>query len=262
AFKVCYYVSPQVWAWKKGRVKTIRRVVDKMMVILPFEKDFYQQYGYEVDFVGHPLLDAIADYSFLDRQDFIRQNKLDGRPIIALLPGSRRQEISKMLKVMLKMVPIFRDYQFVIAAAPSVDQSFYDRITRDSDVKFLESQTYNLLNNAEAACVTSGTATLETALMEIPEVVCYKGNPISYQIARRIVDVKYISLVNLIADKPLLTELIQNRLNVRNLKNELKTLLFDNEKRQYLKSEYKMLKEKLGGEGASANAARIITENI
>ncbi|MCF8399201.1 MAG: lipid-A-disaccharide synthase [Bacteroidales bacterium] len=262
AFKVFYYVSPQVWAWKKGRVKTIRRVVDKMMVILPFEKDFYQQYGYEVDFVGHPLLDAIADYSFLDRQDFIRQNKLDGRPIIALLPGSRRQEISKMLKVMLKMVPIFRDYQFVIAAAPSVDQSFYDRITRDSDVKFLESQTYNLLNNAEAACVTSGTATLETALMEIPEVVCYKGNPISYQIARRIVDVKYISLVNLIADKPLLTELIQNRLNVRNLKNELKTLLFDNEKRQYLKSEYKMLKEKLGGEGASANAARIITENI
>ncbi|MDZ7741710.1 MAG: lipid-A-disaccharide synthase [Bacteroidota bacterium] len=260
--KVFYYISPQVWAWKKGRVKTIRKVVDKMMVILPFEEAFYKKYDYPVDFVGHPLLDAIAEYSFLDRQDFIRQNNLDGRPLVALLPGSRKQEISQMLKVMLKMIPLFRDHQFVIAAAPSVDHSFYRRIIGETDARILENQTYNLLNNAEAALVTSGTATLETALMEVPEVVCYKGNPISYLIARRIVDVKYISLVNLIADKQLVTELIQGSFNVRNLKDELKSLLYDNNRRESLITEYKALKDKLGGEGASANAARIITKSF
>ncbi len=261
-FKVFYYISPQVWAWKKGRVKTIRKVVDRMMVILPFEKAFYNEYDYQVDFVGHPLLDAIADYSFLERQDFILQNNLDGRPLIALLPGSRKQEISQMLKVMLKMIPIFRDHQFVIAAAPSVDHSFYRKIIGSTDAKILENQTYNLLNNAEAALVTSGTATLETALMEVPEVVCYKGNLISYQIARRIVDVKYISLVNLIADKQLVTELIQSRFNVRNLKNELECLLFDSKRRESLISEFEALKNKLGGEGASANAAKIIVKSL
>lgn len=260
--KVFYYISPQVWAWKKGRVKTIRKVVDKMFVILPFEKDFYKQYDYDVEFVGHPLLDAFSGFPFLDRQEFIRSNILDGRPVIALLPGSRKQEIKKMLKIMLSLTDVFRDYQFIIGGAPSVEPGFYAKITSDKDVKVIFNQTYDLLNNSEAALVTSGTATLETALMEVPEVVCYKGNFISYLIARQIVDVKYISLVNLIADKPLVKELIQNHLNTKNLKKELDLLLFDKEHRKNLLSEYKALKEKLGGEGASEETAGLIYSMI
>jgi lipid-A-disaccharide synthase len=260
--RVFYYISPQVWAWKKGRVHKIKKVVDEMMVILPFEKDFYKKYDYDVDFVGHPLLDAIATYPFQEKDDFIMENNLDGRPLIALLPGSRKQEISKMLKIMLRMEPIFRDYQFVIAAAPSIDDSFYDQFSKGLNIKILKGQTYDLLHNADAALVTSGTATLEAALMDVPEVVCYKGNQISFMIAKRIVNIKYISLVNLIANKPLLTELIQGQLNTKNLKFELESLLFNIEKRKNLIAEYAKLKEKLGGIGASEKAADIIFKNI
>ncbi len=256
--KVIYYISPQVWAWKKGRVKKIRKVVDKMYVILPFEKEFYKSFDYDVDFVGHPLLDVLEDFPFAEKDDFTIRNKLDGRPVIALLPGSRKQEISKMLKVMLTMIPVFSDYQFVIGMAPSVDESFYNKITASYDVKLMVGQTYDLLKNADAAMVTSGTATLETALIGTPEIVCYKGGAISYQIAKRLVDVKYISLVNLIMDREIVQELIQTKLNAENLKNELNILLFDRQYREAMLKNYRELREKLGGSGASAKTAELI----
>lgn len=256
--KVMYYISPQVWAWKKGRVKKIRRLVDKMMVILPFEKEFYSTYNYDVDFVGHPLLDAIENFPFTAKDQFVNDNQLDGRPLISLMPGSRKQEISRMLKIMLQLVPIFRDYHFLIGAAPSVDDNFYYRITTGYDVKLIRGQTYNMLNHSDAALVTSGTATLETALIGVPEVVCYKGNPVSFFIARQLVNVKFISLVNLIMGRELVKELIQNDLRIVNLKNELNSLLFDQRYRNGILEGYEELRSMLGGAGASAAAADIV----
>jgi len=254
-FKVVYYISPQVWAWKKGRVKKIRKFVDKMMVILPFEKEFYARYNYNVDFVGHPLSDALENYQYKPRKDFLMEFGLDGRPIIGLLPGSRKQEITRMLKVMLSMVPVFRDYQFVIAGAPSIDHDFYYSITSGFDVKLINGNTYNLIFHAEAALVTSGTATLETALIGTPEVVCYRGNPLSFFIAKQLVDVKYISLVNLIMNEELVKELIQKSFNSLYLKNELNCLLFDTQNRKKILDGYNRLRSKLGGPGASEKAA-------
>ena len=209
--RVFYYISPQVWAWKASRVKLIRRVVEKMFVILPFEADFYKKYDYEVEFVGHPLLDAIADYESTKQapEEFKLENELDDRPIVAVLPGSRKQEISRMLPVMLEVRTHFPNHQFVVAGAPSQPKSFYDQWLAGTDVKLLQARTYDLLQQAKAALVTSGTATLETALFKVPEVVCYSGSAISYQIARRLVSIKYISLVNLIMDQEIVRELIQ-----------------------------------------------------
>lgn len=258
--KVVYYISPQVWAWKKGRVKTIRKVVDKMMVILPFEKDFYKKSLMEVDFVGHPLLDAIQNTPV--HPDFRRINHLDHRPIVALLPGSRLQEIGNMLSLMLKTAVQFPDIQFVVAAAPSVEPKVYQQMMGAENVKVVYDQTYALLQQASAALVTSGTATLETALFGIPQVVCYKGNRISYAIARRIVDIRFISLVNLIMDKEVVKELIQNDLTVENMITALKEILPDGVKRQEILSDYRLLKEKLGGTGASQRAARIIVNEV
>ncbi len=255
--KVHYYISPQVWAWKKGRVHTLKRVVDKMLVILPFEKDFYAGYDFDVDFVGHPLLDALEKRSRQTRH-FIVDNGLSDKPIIALLPGSRKQEISRMLKVMVKMVDIFPDYQFVVGAAPSVDASFYDKYLQNKPVSLVLNQTYSLLQHAEAALVTSGTATLETALFGVPEVVCYKGNRISYEIARRIVKVDYISLVNLVMKREVVKELIQDDFNPKKLEVELRAILLDKERRAQLATDYASLREKLGGAGASEKAAEII----
>ena len=260
--RVFYYISPQVWAWKKGRVKTIRQVVDKMFVILPFEKDFYLEYDYEVEFVGHPLLDAFEDYPFMKEGEFLQKNNLDSRPIVAMLPGSRKQEISKMLHVMLSVVPFYKEFQFVVATAPSVEKEFYRKLLGNRDVQMVENQTYNLLKYSYAAMVTSGTATLETALLEVPEVVCYKGNFFSYHIAKNIVDVKYISLVNLIADKEVVKELIQNDLNVKNLKKQLDLLLFNRELRKRMIGDFKDLKRKLGGTGASRKTAGIIYQML
>lgn len=259
--KVHYYISPQIWAWKRGRVHLIKRVVDKMMVILPFEKDFYKQYQMDVDFVGHPLLDAL-DTSKTVNKDFRRQNKLSEKPVIALLPGSRKQEISGMLTIMLKMIPFFPDYQFVIACAPSIESSFYENLIAGNDVATVSNQTYDLLRNSVAALVTSGTATLETALFDVPEVVCYKGNRISYEIAKRLVHVKYISLVNLIMDREVVKELIQNELNEYNLQRELHSLLFNATKRELVLNDYISLKKNLGGSGASARAATIVVSDL
>ena len=257
-----YYISPQIWAWKENRIKAIKRDVDAMYVILPFEKDFYEgKHQYPVHFVGHPLLDAIATRKEVSEEVFKRENGLDERPIIALLPGSRKQEIAKMLSVMLSVVGSYHQYQFVIAGAPSQEYDFYKQFIKEENVHFVTGKTYDLLSHAHAALVTSGTATLETALFNVPEVVCYRGNWISYQIAKRVISLKYISLVNLIMDAPVVTELIQGELNTKNLKTELEKLL-NPEHRAKLLKDYKTLREKLGNEGASERTASLIVSSM
>jgi lipid-A-disaccharide synthase len=260
--KVFYYISPQLWAWRSSRVKKIKKYVDRMFVILPFEKDFYNQFGVEVDFIGHPLLDVInEDTIYPDRSTFLERNRLPDKPIIALLPGSRHQEIRLVLKEMLKVVGYFPDYQFVIAGAPSVKPEFYTELISGTSVSVINGQTYDLLRHAAAALVTSGTATLETALMGIPQVVCYKGSVLSYWVARWVVKVKYISLVNLIMDHQVISELIQDNLSEQSLKVELKKIL-EVTKRQKIMIAYSALKEKLGGRGASARAASLVTQYL
>ena len=257
-----YYISPQIWAWKENRIKAIKRDVDAMYVILPFEKDFYEgKHQYPVHFVGHPLLDAIAARKEVSEEIFKKENGLDERPIIALLPGSRKQEIAKMLSVMLSVVGSYHQYQFVIAGAPSQEYDFYKQFIKEENVHFVTGKTYDLLSHAHAALVTSGTATLETALFNVPEVVCYRGNWISYQIAKRVISLKYISLVNLIMDAPIVTELIQGELNTKNLKTELEKLLNPEHRSQLLK-DYKILREKLGNEGASERTASLIVSSM
>ncbi len=258
--KVVYYISPQLWAWKEGRVEKIKKYVDEMLVILPFEQDFYKKHQVNAHFVGHPLLDAISDLEPVDIQIFKSENNLNEKEIIALLPGSREQEVEKMLKLMLSVRPFFTDYQFVIAGAPSLPKSFYQKYVDDT-VHFVSNKTYDLLRCSKAALVTSGTATLETALLNIPEVVCYKSSHISYEIGKRVVkNIQYISLVNLIMDREIVKELIQNDLNIDNLVKELNLVLFDN--REKMLSDYALLREKLGGKGASDHAAQVIIDFI
>lgn len=257
-----YYISPQLWAWKEGRIKKVKRDVDAMYVILPFEKEFYEEkHNFSVEFVGHPLLDAIANRPVIDPKKFRQEHQLDKRPIVALLPGSRKQEITTMLDVMLDMVPKYPDHQFVIAGAPSQETSFYEQIVKGRKASFIQNKTYDLLSVSDAALVTSGTATLETALFKIPQVVCYKGSWISYQIAKRLIKLNYISLVNLILDKPAVTELIQGEFNTKKLQQELDKIL-DPEHRKMLFLDYFALEKKLGGTGASAKTAALIYESI
>jgi len=258
-FKTTYYISPQVWASRAGRVKKIKQVIDKMFVILPFEKDFYQSYNYEVTFVGHPLIDAISQFKSVSEDQFRLLHELDERPIIALLPGSRKQEITKMLGVMLSLRDEFKDFQFVIAGAPSQSYDFYKAIIKDQEVGFVTNDTYGLLNIAHAALVTSGTATLETALFKVPQVVCYKANAISYYIAKKLITLDFISLVNLIMDREIVKELIQYDFNRAALKQELKNIL-NPEQRHEMLSNYRVLIEKLGGTGASNNTAKGIVQ--
>jgi len=261
-FKTHYYISPQIWAWKENRIKAIKRDIDEMYVILPFEKDFYEQkHNFPVHFVGHPLLDAIKDFKPQSEKEFIKTHQLLDKPIIALLPGSRKQEISKMLSVMLSVVDEFPEYQFVIAGAPGQEAEFYEQFNAKKRVSYVQNKTYNLLSVSTAALVTSGTATLETALFKVPEVVCYKGNFLSYHIAKRIINLDYISLVNLIMNKPVVKELIQSELNTKNLKNELHQIL-DTEKRKQVFLEYFDLEQKLGGAGASQKTAELIFKKI
>ncbi len=257
--KTVYYISPQVWAWKQSRVKKIRRYVDKMLVILPFEKAFYARFNYEVEFTGHPLLDAISrEKETLDSVQFRKVNNLPDKPLVAILPGSRRQEITKMLKVMIAAAGRFPQYQFVIAGIEGLSEDFYRGFTEKENVSIVYGQTYPLLASAHAAMVASGTATLETALFEVPQVVCYKAGKVSFHIAKRLVKVKYISLVNLIMDREVVKELIQEEFNEAELANRLELLLHDKTYREELKNQYRELKEKLGGEGASKKAAGII----
>ncbi len=257
-----YYISPQIWAWKENRIKAIKRDVDFMYVILPFEKDFYEnKHNYPVTFVGHPLIDAIEDRKDISIEAFRKEHNLSEKPIIALLPGSRKQEIAKMLSIMLSVVSDFPDYQFVIAGAPSQDFEFYEPFLNKKNIKFISNKTYDLLSVSHAALVTSGTATLETALFKVPEVVCYKGSWISYQIAKRIITLKYISLVNLIMDKEVVKELIQDELNTKNLKIELKKII-EGSQRELMIKNYQLLETKLGGSGASGKTARLIVNSL
>ena len=260
--KTHYYISPQIWAWKENRIKDIKRDFDKLYVILPFEKDFYEKkHNFPVEFVGHPLIDAIHTRKIIDGNQFRKENNLDEKPIIAILPGSRKQEISKMLSLMLSVVNDFQDYQFVIAGAPSQEYSFYQQFLKGKNIKFVANKTYDLLSNSHAALVTSGTATLETALFKVPEVVCYKGSWVSYQIAKRIITLKYISLVNLIMDEEVVTELIQNDCNPMKIKAELTKILEENN-REKLLEKYDELEQKLGGIGASEKTAKLIVAAI
>ena len=256
-----YYISPQVWASRVKRVHAIKRDIDAMYVILPFEKAFYKTYGYDVTFVGHPLIDAISDRRQVDEYAFRKQYLLNDKPIIALLPGSRKQEITKTLSVMLSLVDDYPKYQFVIAGAPSQDFEFYKPFISNFNVGFVNNKTYDLLSISNAALVTSGTATLETALFKVPQVVCYKGSNISYQIAKRIITLKYISLVNLIMDKKVVTELIQKDFNTMQLKKELDIILNPDERTKFF-LDYYDLEKKLGGKGASGKTADLIFKSI
>jgi len=261
--RVFYYISPQLWAWNSSRVKKIKRWVDRMFVILPFEKEFYASYDYTVEFQGHPLLDVINNTMQLpSRQSFLMQNNLPDQPIIALLPGSRKMEIGKLLRMMISVRKSFSGYQFVVAGAPSIDPAFYGEMLKDAGIKVVTGQTYALLQHAVAALVTSGTATLETGLMGIPQVVCYKGNFISYQIAKRLVKVKYISLVNLICDKRVVPELIQNDLTTDNLSRQLGAILSPGHEKETMLVGYQELKSRLGGPGASRRVAQLMKQYL
>lgn len=254
--KVFYYISPKIWAWNQKRVHQIKKIVDKMFVILPFETDFYKKFDYNVDFVGHPLLDIIADQPKINFTTFCSTHNLSEKPIIALLPGSRKQEISAMLEIMLSVVDYYPNYQFVIAGAPSQPLSFYQPFLT-KDVTIIENKTYDLLQQATAALVVSGTATLETALYRVPQVVCYKTGWLFYNLAKMVVKIKYISLVNLVADKEVVKELIQKELTTNNLKIELDKILTPQGKAT-MQNEYDDLIKKLGSGGASKRAAELI----
>ncbi len=257
-YKVSYYISPQVWAWKESRVKLIRKVVDQMLVILPFEKEFYEtKWDYKVEYVGHPLAQVVSDFL---RSHKSKDQTAPAKPIIALLPGSRAQEVKAKLPLMLEASRSFPQYQFVIAKAASLDDSFYDALTVGyEDIASVKNETYSLLAKADAALVTSGTATLETALFRIPQVVCYKGSPISYFIARRLISIKYISLVNLIMDRPVVTELIQGDLTVANIRRELEAILFNSDRKAQIQQDYDLLFNLLQqGGNASLKAANLI----
>ncbi|MFI5133225.1 MAG: lipid-A-disaccharide synthase [Chitinophagales bacterium] len=259
--KVIYYISPQVWAWKENRVKAMKQCIDKMLVILPFERKYFKdKWNWDVEYVGHPLVEVIESEKLK-----VKSEKLSEKQIIALLPGSRKQEIAKKLPVMLEVSKKFPDYQFIVAQAPSVDDDFYKTFTQQyPNVSSVNNKTYDLLLQANAALVTSGTATLETALFAVPEVVCYKGSFLSYQIGKRLVKVKYIALVNLIMDKPVVKELIQHDLTPENLQQELHELLTNDSRITEIKKDYADLKKLLseGGpdsyRGASAKAAQSI----
>ncbi|MBK8226729.1 MAG: lipid-A-disaccharide synthase [Flavobacteriales bacterium] len=252
---VHYYISPQVWAWKKGRVHAIKRVVSRMYCILPFEQGWYARYGVKVDFVGHPLLDAIE---YEGRSELAPLPGDDGRPVVALLPGSRHQEISRVLPLMAAVARRFPEQRFVLAAAPSVPDEAYDAHISGTGIALVKGRTYDVLRHARAALVTSGTATLETALFGVPEVVCYSGGALNVWIARRLVDIKFISLVNLIMDREVVRELIQGDLTVDAMSLELEKLLRDGPDRSRMLNDLEALKTKLGGPGASAKVASAV----
>lgn len=257
-FRVIYYISPQVWAWKSSRIRKIKAWIDHMIVILPFEEAFYATYDYPVEYVGHPLLDAIGPPRDTTPSSFRSIHSLDDRPVIAILPGSRQQEIRRILPIMLSVVAQFSDYQFVIAGLSELTPAFYQTFTGSGPARIVYDQTYSLLRNATAAMVTSGTATLETALHEVPQVICYKGEHLSYLIAKKLIKVPYIGLVNLIMGKELASELIQHKLTRENLIAELQKVLEVGNRRDEMLLDYQKLKVKLGGRGASARAAASI----
>lgn len=259
--KVYYYISPTVWAWKENRVKAIRRDVYKLYCILPFEVDFYKKHNYDIEYVGHPLFDEIEQYQQAGNHKLKLENP-HSKPIIAMLPGSRKQELRTKLPVMLPLVDQYPQYRFVIAGAPNMEKEIYQELIGDKPVEVIYNQTYPLLQHAEAAVVTSGTATLETALFEVPQVVCYIGNAISYHIAVRLVKVKYIAIVNLILDKPAVVELIQNECTTERLAAELERIIAGGSSREQILTDYQTLKGMLGKGGASKKVAQSLLKTI
>lgn len=258
---VFYYISPQIWAWKQSRIKQIRKNVDRMFTILPFEKDFYKNFGYEVDYVGHPLLDALNIPQKSDLK--ARKSVGSGQPLVALLPGSRKQEIKRMLPVMLEVAKKSPGQDFVILGAPSQTEDYYRQFTGGTaDIPLVFGKTYEVLQTADAALVTSGTATLETALIGVPQAVCYKAGFFSYHIAKRLVKITYISLVNLIMDRLVVKEFIQQEMNVEQLSAELQELLNNKEKRGQILKDYEELRILLGGSGASARLAELMVNYL
>ena len=261
--RVYYYISPQLWAWHKSRIKKIKKYVDRMFVILPFEKEFYKKHQVEVDFVGHPLLDSIEESDLNQTKDaFLKEYNLGAKKIVAILPGSRKQEISKMLPKMIQTAKSFPDFQFVIAGAPSVPPEFYSSFEDIEQIQIVYNNTYPLLNASYAAMVTSGTATLETALFKVPEVVCYSGNFVSYVLAKLLIDIAYISLVNLIMDQMIVKELIQNDFNEASLKGEMEKILNDESYRENMLKSMTNLSVKLGGQGASDKTASLMIQHM
>lgn len=264
--KVVYYISPQVWAWKTGRIRQIKRDVERMITILPFEKPFYAKYHYDADYVGHPLLDAI-DVHLAESEEvrsFRQRHRLNEKPIIAILPGSRKQELVKIMPLMLEVIDSFPDYQFVMSQVTWLPQELYTSLIKDKKVTLVQNETYALLLNAEAAMVTSGTATLETAILGIRQVVCYKTSTVSYHIAKTVAKdiIKYISLVNLILDKPAVTELIQDDLNPERLEKELNDILNNHHTIEQMQNDYAHLLDVLGNRGASKRAAAIVEQVV
>ncbi len=252
-----YYISPKVWAWNQKRALKIKRVVDRMFCIFPFEVDFYRKFDYKVDYVGNPLLDAIA--SFQPKPDFNAEHGLDERPIVAILPGSRVQEVKRMLPKMLSVRNQFPDYQFVVAKVSNLSEELY--ATEVADVSFVTDASYDLLSVAYSALVTSGTATLETALFSVPEVVCYEAGGLTYAIAKQLVKVPFISLVNLIAEKEVVKELIQEEFNTERISRELK-LTLAGPSRQTMLNEYKRLQELIGQPGASERTGGLMVKAL
>lgn len=263
--KVHYYISPQIWAWKQKRGFKIKKTVDEMYCILPFEQEFYKKFDMDVNYVGHPLIDAIQQFqeSTISSADFRAEFELSDKPILALLPGSRKQEIKIKLPIMLEAAKEFSDHEVVVAGAPNLPSSFYLEIAGDQPMHWISNRTYDVLNNASIAMVTSGTATLETALFNVPQVVCYKGSQASYQIAKRLVKVDYISLVNLISDKEVVKELIQNELTAKNIVSALEKLKdTDSIERKKMIDDYSSLAKLLGGGGASDKVAELILSKV
>ena len=254
-FKNLYYISPQIWAWKENRISKIKRDLDALYVILPFEKTYYKEkHNYPVVYVGNPLVDVVLE-ALKENNNFREDHQLDtNTPIIALLPGSRKQEIIKMMPTFIEVIQRFPSYQFIIAAAPGIDMDWYRQFLKEHGVLIVQNQTYSLLKNSFAAIVTSGTATLETALFKVPQMVCYRSSFLSYQIAKRIITLPYISLVNLIMDREIVSEILQNDFTVDRIDEELR-LITESEKRVQLLSAYDELNSKLSAGGASTKTA-------
>jgi lipid-A-disaccharide synthase len=254
--RVFYYISPKIWAWNQSRVEKIKALVDKMFVILPFEPEFYQRFAYKVDYIGNPTADEVG--SFEPDPAFMTQHGLDpARKIIAVLPGSRKQEIEEMLHEMLAVLPAFQDYQFVVAGVSNLDRAYYAHFERNG-IKLVFDQAYDLLSRASAALVTSGTATLETALFGVPQVVCYRTSGLTYMIGKAVIKVPYISLVNLIVGRTVVEEFIQSEFTARNLLDELKRLLTDEAYIAKQKAGYAELRDKLGQHNAARQAAALM----
>lgn len=255
-----YYISPKIWAWNQSRAVKIKKIIDHMYVIMPFEKDFYKKFNFEVNYVGNPCLETVNN--FKPNPNFYIDNNLSSKPIIAVLPGSRKSEVEYMLHFMVSILPSFRDYQFVIAGVNNLESSYYEFFYREGIVHIVYEQTYDLLVHAKVALVSSGTATLETALFKVPQVVCFATSTITYLIIRCLIKVKYISLVNLIAQKEVVKELIQGDFLPQNVMAEINKLLKNTDYRNQILNDYSLLIDILGSSKASENTAKLICKSF